>query len=117
MINATYIMKADSGNKESLESILKLVVFRTRYLPGCIKSEIWFNDESSEIMVNEVWRKEYDLERHISSPLYKKLLAALELSAGQPDIRFFDCEHMRGLDLIEKVIKQNQEKVPVFPES
>lgn len=116
MINAAYIMKIDSGNKESLEKIILPVISRTRYLPGCVKSEIWYNDESSEIMVNEIWRKECELERHIGSPLFKKLLAALELSAGQPDIRFFDCQHMRGLDFIEEVIKQNQEVVQVLPE-
>ena len=116
MINAIYIMKVDSGNKESLESILKLVISRTKYLPGCAKAEIWYNDETSEIMVKEIWRKDYDLDRHINSPLFKKMLAALELSADKPGIQFCDCQHMRGLDFIEEVIKQNQGIVPFFPE-
>lgn len=77
-------------------------------MPGCLKSETWRNTESSDTMVFEQWETSEDLKRHISSPLYKRLLAALELSMGEPEICFFERKDCRGLDFMEEILIKNR---------
>lgn len=111
MINAVYILKIDDRNSESINDILMLITGRTQYSPGCLKSEIWHNLDLTEIMVNEIWQTEQDLKRYISSPIFKRMLAVLELSAAPPEIRFCDCSQVRGLDFIENVLISGHNKV------
>jgi quinol monooxygenase YgiN len=109
MIKAIYILKARSGSSRSLNDLLRLISNRTRYMAGCSESEIWYNKETSCIMLNELWRSMKDLENYIVTQQYKQMLAALELSAVKPVISFCECEKIRGFDLIEEVL-MNQDK-------
>jgi quinol monooxygenase YgiN len=109
MIYSVYIIKVNKSQADSIDSLLQLFTQRTRYIPGCLKSETWRNNESSDTMVFEKWETSEDLIRHISSPRYKRLLAALELSMGEPEICFFECKNCRGLDFVEEILIRNNE--------
>lgn len=109
MISSVYIIKVNKTQVESIDSLLRLFTQRTRYVPGCLKSETWHNSESSDTMVFEQWETSEDLKRHISSPLYKRLLATLELSMGEPEVCFFECKNCRGLDFVEEILIRNKE--------
>ena len=58
--------------------------------------------EAPSICYFEQWRSRESLERHMRSPLYGRLLEALECSRIPPDVRFYEADGVGGLDLVEK---------------
>ena len=104
MIEAIYVLRANEGSLEDLADLLKIISGRTSYQIGCMHSHIWYNMEKSEIMLMESWKSVDDLMIHISSKLFKRLLAAMEMSSAKPEISYYKCENYRGMDLIEEVL-------------
>ncbi len=51
-----------------------------------------------------------DLERHIGSSLYRKLLYALEMSAGEPTVWFSECGLTNGIEMVQSVISDINSK-------
>jgi quinol monooxygenase YgiN len=107
MINAVYVFKPDRKSAKGLTDLLNKVVERVKYAPGCQQSEVWHRKASYEIMLFETWMSMNDLKKHIQSPVYKWVLAAIDMSAGEPCIRFAECDNLRGIDMIEKIILKN----------
>lgn len=112
MIQAVYILKVTPRTAQDVTDVLRLITSRTLYLPGCKQCSLWHNEDSSEIMVIELWETKGEMEMYIISPLYLRMLEALELSAEKPLIRFCDCINLRGLDLVEEVMGLPGDKYP-----
>jgi quinol monooxygenase YgiN len=109
MINAIYIFKTDKKTaKEQLE-LLNKVLERVKYVPGCHHSDIWFKKGIGEMMLFETWTSMTDLINHIHSPIYKWMLAAIDLSTGEPFIRFSECDNASGIEMIRKTITEKEE--------
>lgn len=51
----------------------------------------------------ERWRTREALDRHLRSPLYCRVLEAIELSRTPPKVEFYEIISLGGLDLIESV--------------
>lgn len=51
----------------------------------------------------ERWRTREALDRHLRSPLYCRVLEAMELSRTPPTVEFYDIIGIGGLELIENV--------------
>jgi quinol monooxygenase YgiN len=49
----------------------------------------------------EQWESKGDLERHIQSSLYRRILAAMEFASEAPEISFHEVSKSTGMDLIE----------------
>lgn len=83
--------------------MLRSLIEPTRVETGCLSCGLYedLHDENAYIWVEE-WRTQEDLERHLNSPQYRKILAAFDMSAGQPDIRFDTVTQTKGLQLIEE---------------
>ena len=111
MVKAVYTLKAKIGSSRSLYEVLKSISNRTRYMAGCMESEIWYKKETSTIMLSESWRSMKDLKMHIVSPPYRQMLAALELSSVKPVISFYECGQIRSIDLIEEVLLNQKDLV------
>ena len=104
MIKAIYILKGKPGSSKDLLGLLNVISGRTSIQTGCISSQVWQNHTTSEVMLSEEWESMEDIMIHISSRLFKRMLAALEMSAEKPAVSYVDCEKIRGMDLIEEVI-------------
>ena len=104
MVKALYVLKASPGSSKDLVDLLNVISGRTGYQVGCEKSQVWHNRQTSEIMLFESWRSIEDLMVHINSKLFKRLLAAMEMSSSEPLVTYMECENVRGMDLIEEVI-------------
>jgi quinol monooxygenase YgiN len=108
MINAIYIFKTDRKSAKGLADLLNKVIERVKYVPGCQQSEIWQKKDLSELMLFETWITMADLKNHINSPIYKWMLAAIDMSTGEPCIRFAECENIRGIDMIERILTEGE---------
>ncbi len=84
--------------------ILRTVRDLTLVRPGCLGC--WLYEEESlpcHIRYGEQWASEDDLYQHLGSELYRRILAAIELSHRPPEIQFHFVSQTRGMELIEAV--------------
>lgn len=88
---------------ELLQSVQDL----TRPCTGCMGS--WFSEEDllhNHILYAEQWESDEALHHHIRSDLYKRILAAMELSKRPPEVTFYYCSQTKGLEVVEAVRRQ-----------
>ena len=53
-------------------------------------------------MFEEKWRSDEDLQRHIRSECYQKVLLVMEMAVRPPEIRFDTITDTSGVEIIEK---------------
>jgi hypothetical protein len=57
----------------------------------------------NHIGYGEQWASEDDLYEHVRSDIYRRLLAAMELSRRPPEIQFHFVGETKGFELVESV--------------
>jgi quinol monooxygenase YgiN len=73
--------------------------------PGCRSSSIWCETgPSGAVLLLEEWDSPRAMERHMTSPVFRRLLAVLELSRTPPEIRYVQGSLMRGVDWMTQVL-------------
>lgn len=73
--------------------------------PGCRSSRIWrVVDDSSDLLLMEEWENREDLERHVRTPMFRRLLSVLELSRSPPDVFYVQGARLRGMEWIEEIL-------------
>ncbi len=73
----------------------------TRAKQGCIACHLYQDSsDPNSLTWAEEWETRKDLQRHIQSPGYRKILAALEMCSSQPEIRFDTVIESDGMRLI-----------------
>ena len=79
---------------------------RTRIEPGCISCQVYQGAENKQvILMDELWRNNEDLECHLRSEDYLKVLLVVEMALEKPEIRFDTITCSTGVDMIEKARK------------
>ena len=71
--------------------------------PGCATCRIYeeHGPEPAVVLV-ETWESDAALEAHLRSDAYRRILAAIELSGGPPEVRFDYVSATEGIELIER---------------
>jgi quinol monooxygenase YgiN len=76
---------------------------RTRVESGCIMCRIYQDVQKEHaIMLEEIWKNEEDLNRHLRSDEYRNVLLVVEMATEQPEIRFETIVSTKGIETIEK---------------
>jgi len=76
-------------NHDEAMQILRSTAEWSRFKPGCLSSRIYEDvQEDNALMFEEIWRCEEDLECHLCSDAYRKVLLVLEMGRKEPEIRF-----------------------------
>lgn len=57
----------------------------------------------NHIRYAEQWESEEAMRAHIRSGVYRRLLAAMEISKQPPEVKFYYSNEEKGLELIEEV--------------
>jgi quinol monooxygenase YgiN len=89
-------------NRAEVIELLRSVQDLARPSVGCVGC--WISEEDflhNHIRYAEQWETEDALHEHIRSDLYRRVLAAMELSKQEPEVRFYYCSQSKGLELIE----------------
>jgi quinol monooxygenase YgiN len=73
----------------------------TEVEPGCLSCR-FYQDIQDENVLNyvEEWRSKEDLFRHLRSEQYRKLLAVVDTSQEEPEIRFDTISQTEGIEAI-----------------
>jgi quinol monooxygenase YgiN len=83
--------------------ILSSVAERSRFEPGCMACRVYQDVEVEPvIMLEQLWESREDLERHLRSEEFRKVLLVVEMSLESPEIRFDEISSSTGVETIEK---------------
>jgi quinol monooxygenase YgiN len=82
--------------------ILQAVAARAAADAGCARSGVFAAlDEEASLLYQEVWNSEEALSRHIRSPLFSRILSAMDLAAREPEVRFHEVSSSKGMEWVE----------------
>ena len=102
MIHATIRMTLPAQKAKEAEEILRSIAERTRVQPGCISCRVYHDvQEKQVIMMEELWKTQEDLDRHLRSAEYRNVLLVVEMAQKEPEIRFSEFAHSTGIETIE----------------
>ena len=83
--------------------ILKSTVEGNRILPGCLSCRIYEDiEEDNVILYEEMWESQEELERHLRSDEYRKVLLVMEMALHHPEVGFNTLTSSTGIETIEK---------------
>ena len=103
MILANIRMRISPRKRDEALRILRSTVEKSRILPGCLNSRIYVDfEEDNVIMFEELWQCEEELEQHLRSDEYRRVLLALEMALQHPEVRFDRISGSSGFETIEK---------------
>jgi quinol monooxygenase YgiN len=104
MILSTIRMIIPRNNRAEALKILSVIAEQCRDKNlGCIRCHIYEDlEEPNALIIQEAWRTDKDLDVHIRSDEYRKLLLLLEMSSRQPEIQFDTISNSTGIETIER---------------
>ncbi|HJV35413.1 putative quinol monooxygenase [Geomonas sp.] len=92
------------GRRQEVLDILESVCGPTLAASGCLECSIYQEQGEEQVIVYlERWRLRAEMIEHLGSPIYSRVLGALELSEGPPEISFYEITGTEGMELIEGV--------------
>ncbi len=105
MVIATIQIFADSDNINEIIEVLSSVKGPTEGKSGCISCLIHkeVNNEN-RITYEEKWENQEQLNNHICSDLYRKILAAIDMSSQPPAVKFSTISSTEGMELIKTAL-------------
>jgi len=95
---------APEAREEALQ-VLRSLVGPVRSHPGCLATRLMrdIGDERILTWVEE-WREPRDLERHLRSEAFRRLLAVMELASEPPTFEVDELHRRRGFELVEELL-------------
>ena len=104
MITAIIRMRASEQTRPEILRSLRTLIEPIRVEKGCVSCTLYGDlQDTNTIVLVEQWSTRSDLERHVRTSQYRKILEVLEMSSDEPDIRFDTVVETSGLQLIAKV--------------
>jgi quinol monooxygenase YgiN len=103
MIIASIRMMVSPQKRGEMLRILRSTAEGDRVLPGCLNCRIYEDlQEDNVIMFEEMWKSEEELDEHLRSAEYRKVLLALEMALQHPEVCFTRVLSTSGIETIEK---------------
>ena len=105
MVICTIRLLPQSRRRAEVLELLRSVREPLRVQPGCAACDLYEEEDGpdSAVVFVERWLSEEALEAHLRSDIYRRVLGAIELSGGPPDVRFEHVSAIEGVELIERV--------------
>jgi len=110
MVQATIRMVIAPHRRGEVLGILFSLAERKRVQAGCLSARIYHDEEQEgALLVEDVWRCQEDLNHHLRSDDYLKVLLVSEIALEPPKIIFNTISHSAGIEIIERArgVKQN----------
>ena len=92
------------GRRDEAWKTIRPLLGPTRVRAGCMSCHLYRDVEDPDVLtLVEEWQSQEDLDRHIRSDDYRRILAWIELSRRSPEVRFIGVSKVAGLELVEAV--------------
>jgi len=103
MILSTLRMTIPPKKRDEVLKILTTTAQCCKMRGGCLSCHIYEDAQEDDVlMVEETWRSEEDLERHLGSGEYRNVLMVMEMALKHPEVRFYTVSTSTGIETIEK---------------
>ena len=103
MVRSTIRMLISPPKKNEVLEILISMTEQIQFEPGCISCRLYRGvEDQPAILLEEIWTSDEDLQRHLRSEIYRKILLVVEMADEPPEIRFDTIAHSSGVETIEK---------------
>jgi len=110
MVRSTIRMLIPFEKHNEVLEILSPMAEQIQFEPGCISCRLYRGVENElAILLEELWTSDEDMQRHLRSDKYRRILLVVEMAAESPEIRFDTIAHSSGVEIIEKARNQNGE--------
>ena len=97
-------LKVSPSERKDVVSIFDTIAGSTSVKPGCKKVRLYSDvDNDDDLLLIEEWETVPDLERHIASDEFRKIMAIMDLAIAPPDIAFNTVSSVEGFELVEKI--------------
>ena len=104
MVIAILRFTAVPDKKAEVFNILNSLIGPTEVQPGCMSCKFYGNAGfDNGILLLQEWESQQQLERHINSTEFQKILTAMDLSNEPPGFAFHTVSKTTGLALVEKI--------------
>ena len=101
MVQATIRMKMSPGKAKEAMEVLRPLAERTSVEPGCAGCQVYRDVlQDHTIMMEELWSSQEELQRHLCSSNYQRVLLVVEMAEGKPEITFSTISHSTGFETI-----------------
>jgi quinol monooxygenase YgiN len=102
IVGTLRILPAPDRRAEVLE-VLRAIQGPVRDQPGCTAYHIYEEEDPPAVVLVERWESRAALEAHLRSETYRRILGAVELSGGPPEVCFDFVASSEGMELIERL--------------
>ena len=103
MVHTTVRMVIPPQKRAEALQILNVIAERTRIQPGCLSCRIYHDEQVEAVfLVEEVWKSQEDMDRHLRSDDYRHVLFVTEMAVEPPEIKFQTVSRSAGIEIIEK---------------
>ncbi|HEV3261261.1 MAG TPA: antibiotic biosynthesis monooxygenase family protein [Gemmataceae bacterium] len=104
MILVTLSITVPPGRREEMVDAFGSLLGPVRVAPGCLACELYQEVGYGEVLLYmEEWETPEQLEHHLRSVRYERLLAIMEASAQPPVLRYLSIAAVNGLEYLETV--------------
>jgi quinol monooxygenase YgiN len=92
------------GRRQEMIDVFWLIIGPVRAQPGCLCCRLYQEvGERDQLLYLEAWETQEQLERHMRSGRYERLLAVMDASVQQPVLRYQTISAVKGLEYLEAV--------------
>ena len=101
MVHTMIRLEMSREKAKAASEILCPLAERTRVVPGCISCRLYEDiQQAHTIMIEELWSSQEELQGHLCSSDYQRILLVVEMAKGEPEIRFSTISDSKGLEMI-----------------
>ena len=105
MIIVTLHLKVAPEKRMHILETIRSMIGPTSVQPGCLHCDFFGSTQNDDILILlEKWESQENLNQHIKSDEFLKVLAAMDTASEQPQISFYEVKSCAGMELVEKVL-------------
>jgi quinol monooxygenase YgiN len=105
MIQESFRIVAPEGKREEILGVLLCLKGPTEVSRGCRGCRIVQDVEDENVLTYIVkWETQEDLEEHLRSERFRRLLPYVEMSTEPPEVTFSTIDQVRGIELLVAVL-------------
>ena len=104
MVIFTLHLEVAPNERLNVLKTIHTIIGPTAVRRGCLHCGLYSNSQNDdELILLEKWKSQQDLERHVRSDDFRKLLTVMEAAKKKPEISFATVASKAGLELVEKI--------------
>jgi len=103
MIVLILSLKVAPADRKDVANIFDTIAGSTSVKPGCKRVKLYSDiDNDDELLLIEEWHSRAELERHIVSDDFRKIMAMMDMAIEPPEISFNTVSSIMGFEFVEK---------------